>query len=112
MATKKAETLITSTIEALDGGAENVKPKDGASLIKDWITTLRKDDNTTDFADQLQELHDQLGEKEPDGKKIQSALKKLADGTAKAAKDADDDDLKNSLKDLADSLKEFSKDLK
>ena len=112
MATKKAETLITSTIEALEGGADSVKPKDGASLIKDWITTLKKDDDTSEVADQLQELHDQLGEKEPDGKKIQSVLKKLADGTAKAAKSAEDDNLKDSLKDLADSLKEFSKDLK
>lgn len=110
MATKKAEALITSTIEALDGGAENVKPKDGTSLIKDWITTLKQDDKTSDFADQLQELLDQLGEKDPDGKKIHAVLKKLADGTAKAAKDADGE-LKDSLKDLADSLKEFSKDL-
>lgn len=112
MATQKAEKLISSTIEALEGGAGSVKPKDGASLIKDWIATLKKDEETSDFADQLQELHDELGEKEPDGKKIHASLKKLADGTAKAAKDADDDDLKNSLKDLADSLKEFGKDLK
>lgn len=110
MATKKAEALITSTIEALDGGAQNVKPKDGVSLIEDWITALKKEDKTSDVADQLQALHDQLAEKTPDGKKIHTVLKKLADGTAKAAKDANGD-LKDSLKDLADSLKEFTKDL-
>ena len=111
MATKKAESLITSTIEALEGGADSVKPKDGASLIKDWITALKKDEETSDVADQLQDLHDQLGEKEPDGKKIHTILKHLADGTAKAAKSADGD-LKESLTNLADTLKEFGKDIK
>ena len=112
MATKKAESLITSTIETLDNGVDSVKPKDGATLIKDWIAVVKKDETASGIADELQELHDQLGEKAPDAKKIAQLVKKLGDETAKAAKKADDDDLQDSLKDLADSLKEFAKELK
>lgn len=111
MATKNAETLITSTIEALDNGAEGVKPKDGATLIKEWIAIVKKDESASGIADELQELHDQLGEKDPDAKKIAQLVKKLGDETAKAAKKADDE-FQNSLKDLAESLKEFAKELK
>ena len=111
MATKKAESLITSTIEALDNGAESAKPKDGASLIKDWIAVVKKDESASGIADELQELHDQLGEKEPDAKKIAQLVKKLGDETAKAAKKADEE-YQDSLKDLAESLKEFAKELK
>ena len=112
MATKKAETLITTTIETLDNGAEGVKPKDGASLIKDWIALVKKDENASGIADELQELHDELGEKEPDTKKLAQLIKKLGDETTKAAKKADDDELQSSLKDLSDSLKDFAKELK
>ncbi len=111
MATKKAETLITSTIEALDNGATSVKPKDGATLIKDWIAVVKQDETANAIADDLQELHDQLGEKAPDSKKIAQLVKKLGDETAKAAKKADDT-YQDSLKDLAESLKEFAKELK
>ena len=65
----------------------------------------------SDVADQLQDLHDELTGKEPDGKKISTLLKKLGDQTAKAAKDVEGDQ-QDSLKNLADSLKEFSKELK
>ena len=112
MATKKAESLITSTIEALDNGVDTVKPKDGATLIKDWIAVVKKDEDAGSIADDLQELHDQLGEKSPDVKKIAQLVKKLGDETAKAAKKADDDDIQDSLKDLAESLKDFAKELK
>ncbi len=111
MAQAKADKLIESTIEALGGDAESVKPKDGASLVKDWIAALKKEESLSDIADQLQELHDELTGKELDAKKVSSLLKKLGDQTAKAAKDADEDH-QDSLKDLADSLKEFSKALK
>lgn len=110
MAQAKADKLIDSTIEALDGGASSVKPKDGASLIKDWITALKKEESLSTVANELQDLHDELTGKEPDGKKISTLLKKLGDQTAKAAKDADDDQ-QDSLKSLAESLKEFSKEL-
>ncbi len=111
MATRKAETLITSTIETLDNGIDQTKPKDGASLIKDWITVVKKDESASSIADQLQELHDQLGVKEPDKKKIAQLVKKLGDETTKAAKNADDH-YQDSLKDLGESLKEFAKELK
>ena len=111
MAQTKADKLIDSTIEALDGGESSVTPEDGASLIKDWITALEKEESLSTVADELQELHDQLTGKEPDGKKIGMLLKKLGDQTAKAAKDVDGDQ-QESLKSLAESLKEFSKELK
>lgn len=111
MAQKKADELIESTIETLEAGSDSVTPKDGASLIKDWLTTLKKDEAFSDVADNLEQLQEQLKEKEPDVKAVQSLLKKLSDQTAKAAKDADDDQ-QDSLKDLADTLKEFGKDLK
>ena len=111
MATKKADSQITSTIEALSKGADSVKPKDGATLIKDWITLVNKDDDAKVVADDLQELHDQLGEKQPDGKKIAQLVKKLGDETAKVAKKADEAH-QDSLKELADSLHSFAKELK
>lgn len=111
MAQAKADKLIDSTIEALDGGADSVKPKDGASLIKDWISALKNEESLSTVADELQDLHDELTGKEPDPKKISTLLKKLGDQTAKAAKDVDGDQ-QDSLKNLAESLKEFSKELK
>jgi hypothetical protein len=112
MATKTAAEFIKETLAALDGGIDSAKPKDGAQLIKGWITQVKKEESLSDVADNLQELHDCLGEKELDAKKISALLKKLGDETAKAAKTADSDDDQNSLKDLADALKEFSKELK
>ena len=53
MVLKKAEALITLTIEVLDEGIENVKPQDGVSLVEDWITRPKKDDKTNNVADQL-----------------------------------------------------------
>ena len=111
MAQAKADKLIDSTIEALDGGAGLVKPNDGASLIKDWITALKKEESLSGVADELQELHDELTGRDPDGKRISTLLKKLGDQTAKAAKDVEGDQ-QDSLKNLAESLKEFSKELK
>ena len=112
MTTKKAETLITSTIETLDNGAEGVKPKDGASLIKDWIAIVKTDETASGIADDVQELHDELGEKDPDIKKLAQLIKKLGEETTRAAKKADDEELQSSLKDLSDSLKDFAKELK
>jgi hypothetical protein len=111
MATKKLDSLFESTVETLDGGLEAIKPKDGATLIKDWITALKKEEGTETVAGHLQELHDALGEKEPDAKAIHTAIKKLADETAKVAKTADEEH-QDAIKDLADSLKEFNKEVK
>ena len=112
MATRKAEELVSETLEILDGGIEEAKPKDGAQIIKNWISQVKSEESLSDIADNLQELHDCLGEKEVDGKKISALLKKLGTETAKAAKTAEDDEQKNSLKDLAESLTEFSKEIK
>lgn len=111
MATKKANTLITSTIETLDNGIESVKPKDGASLIREWLTIVKKDESASSMAAELEELHDQLGEKEPDKKKIAQLVKKLGDETTRAARKADTE-YQLSLKDLGESLKDFAKELK
>ncbi|WP_375443405.1 hypothetical protein [uncultured Fibrella sp.] len=111
MATKKAETLLTSTIETLDNGVDSTKPKDGVSLLKEWIAFVKKDESASGIADELQTLHDQLSEKEIDKKKIAQLMKKLGDETAKVAKKADDG-YQLSLKDLGESLKDFAKELK
>jgi len=111
MATKKANTLITSTIETLDNGIDSVQPKDGASLIQEWIALVKKEETASGVADELQELHDQLGEPEPDKKKIAQLVKKLGDETAKVARKADQA-YQDSLKDLGESLKDFAKELK
>ena len=111
MATQKAGTLITTTIETLDNGIENAKLKDGASLITEWLFLVKKGEATRSIADDLQELHNQLGEKEPDKKRLAQLVKKLGDETAKAARQADDT-LQGSLKDLGESLKDFAKELK
>ncbi|MEZ0540715.1 hypothetical protein [Fibrella arboris] len=111
MAAKQAETLITSTIETLDNGVDRVEPKDGASLIKDWITVVKQDESTSDLANDLQVLHDQLSDKEPDRKKIAQLVKKLGNETAQAAKKAERD-LQDYLKDLGESLKDFANELK
>lgn len=111
MATRKAETLFVSTIDALSGSADNAKPKDGATLLTDWIALVKKEELTGGIADDLQELHEELGKKEPDAKKIARLMKKLGDETTKAAKNADKES-QDSLKDLAESLKTFAKELK
>ena len=111
MATKKAETLITSTIETLDNGVDSTKPKDGVSLIEEWIAIVKNDQSANGIADELQGLQDQLGEKEFDRKKIAQLVKKLGDETIKVARKADDT-YQNSLKDLGESLKDFAKELK
>jgi hypothetical protein len=112
MATKTATDLVSETLEILDTGIDDAQPKDGAHIIKSWITQVKKQESLSDIADNLQELHDCLGEKEVDGKKISALLKKLGTETAKAAKTVEDDEQKDSLKDLAESLTEFSKELK
>lgn len=111
MATKKANTLITSTIETLDNGLGSVSPTDGASLIQEWIALVKKEETASGVADELQNLYDQLGGQEPDKKKIAQLVKKLGDETAKAAKKADEP-YQHSLKDLGESLKDFAKELK
>jgi histone H3/H4 len=111
MATKKANTLFETTIETLDNGADAAKPKDGLGLIKDWLTIVNKEEAATHIADELQQLHDLLGEKEPELKKIATLVKKLGDETAKVAKKADEA-YQNSLKDLSEALKDFAKELK
>lgn len=112
MATKKAEELVSETLEILDAGIDDAQPKDGAQIIKSWIMQVKKEESLSDIADNLQELHDQLGEKEIDAKKVSALLKKLGTETAKAAKTVEDNEQKDSLKDLAESLTEFSKELK
>lgn len=111
MATKKAETLITSTIETLDNGIDSAKPKDGTSLIAEWLSIVKEDESVGGIASDLQELHDQLGATSPDKKKVAQLVKKLGDETAKVAKKADDK-YQGDLKDLGESLKEFAKELK
>ena len=111
MATSKAGSLITSTIETLDNGVDSAKPRDGASLIEDWLAIVKKDESTSGIADDLQQLHDQLGGKEFDNKEIAQLIKKLGDETAKAAKQANSS-YQLPLKDLGESLKDFAKELK
>ncbi|MBO0950268.1 hypothetical protein [Fibrella forsythiae] len=111
MAPKKANTLITSTIETLDNGLDSVNPTDGASLIEEWIALVKKEETASGVADELQELHNQLGGQSPDKKKIAQLVKKLGDETTKAAKKADQA-YQDSLKDLGESLKDFAKELK
>ena len=111
MATKKAETLLASTTEALSGGVDSAKPKSGATLIHDWIAVVKKEDSLGTVADELQQLHDELGKKEPDAKKVAQLMTKLGHETTKAAKSAGDE-YKASLKDLADSLGTFANELK
>ena len=112
MVTKKAEELVSETLEILDGGIEETKPKDGAQIIKSWLAQVKSEESLSDIADNLQELHDQLGGKEVDAKKISALLKELGTDTAKAAKSVEDDEQKDALKNLAESLTEFSKELK
>ncbi|MFD2571073.1 hypothetical protein ACFSUS_10540 [Spirosoma soli] len=107
----KADQLIESTIDTLDSGSDSVEPKDGASLISDWIKALRKEELLHSLADQLQTLYDELNTREPDGKMISALLEKLSVQTAKAARRVNRD-YQDSLEDLADSLKEFSKELR
>lgn len=111
MATSKARSLITSTIETLDNGVDSAKPRDGASLINEWLAVVRKDESTNGIADELQQLLDQLGEKEFDKKKIAQLVRKLGEETAKAARKANDA-YQVPLKDLGESLKDFAKELK
>lgn len=107
----KADQLIESTIDTLDGGSDSIEPKDGASLINDWIKALRKEEIVHDMADKLQELHDELTEQSSDRKKISHLLEKLSVQTSRTARRVNSN-YRNSLEDLADSLKEFSKELK
>ncbi|ARK10344.1 hypothetical protein A6C57_08385 [Fibrella sp. ES10-3-2-2] len=111
MATRKADTLIASTIETLDNGVDSTKPKDGASLIEAWLAIVQKEEAAGSITNELQELYEQLGEQEPDKKKIAQLVKKLGDETAKAARKVNDE-LQVSLKDLGESLKDFAKELK
>ncbi|MBC7921583.1 MAG: hypothetical protein H7Z75_10910 [Ferruginibacter sp.] len=79
MATKKAQTRLASTIEALNGGVDRAEPKGGATLIKDWIAPVEKHEPISGIANELRELRDQLGEKEPDTKKMGQLVKKPGD---------------------------------
>jgi Glu-tRNA(Gln) amidotransferase subunit E-like FAD-binding protein len=111
MATSKAGSLITSTIETLDNGVDSAKPRDGASLIEEWLAIVKKDESTSGIANDLEQLYDQLSEKEFDKKKIAQLIKKLGDETAKAAKQVNGS-YQLPLKDLGESLKDFAKELK
>jgi hypothetical protein len=111
MATSKANSLITTTIETLDNGVDSANPRDGASLINEWLAVVKKEESTSGIADELQQLHDQLNDKVFDKKKIVQLIKKLGEETAKAAKKASDA-YQLPLKDLGESLKDFAKELK
>ncbi len=110
MATSKARSLITSTIVTLDNGIDSAKPRDGISLINEWLAVVRKDESTSGIADKLQHLHDQLTEQRLDKKKIAQLVRKLGEETAKAAKKASDA-YQLPLKDLGESLKDFAREL-
>ena len=111
MATHKAETLLTSTTEALKGGVDTAKPKSGATLIHDWLTLIKKEDAAGPVANDLQALHDELSHQEPDAKKVAQLLTKLGHETTKVAKTADKE-YQSSLNELAHSLETFAKQLK
>ncbi|HEX9956582.1 MAG TPA: hypothetical protein VGA96_04985 [Fibrella sp.] len=111
MATKKAVTLITSTIVTLDNGIDSAKPKDGLTLINEWIDVVKTDESVGSVADELQELYDRLSQQQPDKKRIAQLIKKLGDETAKAARKADNQ-YQGSLRDLGESLKDFANELK
>ncbi|MBO0930906.1 hypothetical protein [Fibrella aquatilis] len=84
----KTTALIEQTVSAFDSGIQNTAPKDGLSLIDQWIEFLDQNgtDETDEIADVLEDLKSELDPNSneggsPEPSVIQAYLEDLIDIT-------------------------------
>ncbi|MBO0937725.1 hypothetical protein J2I47_14295 [Fibrella sp. HMF5335] len=65
----KTTSLIEQTVSAFDSGIQNTTPKDGLSIIDQWIEFLDQNgtDETDEIADVLEDLKAELDPNREDG---------------------------------------------
>ncbi|AQG81048.1 hypothetical protein [Spirosoma montaniterrae] len=108
---QQTSNLITTTINAFNGESVAVSPLDGISLIDNWTSVLRNDNQASNpVMSGLNELKAELQNGNPDGGRIQQILQELVDQARQAADSADTDE-KTRLNSLTDALNGFAKQL-
>lgn len=83
---------LENTTAALEGGVTSLAPSTAVRVIDLWYGTLKnaERDDLHALANLLGELKDELQSDRPDGRAIGSLMLHLGEGTASAARDADD----------------------
>ncbi|MGF7217277.1 hypothetical protein GGR92_003450 [Spirosoma lacussanchae] len=90
MVQEHSDKLIDVTIDFLDGNLNTALPADGASLTRDWITALKKEDGFDELITALQALQQELASESTQTSRVRELVKKLGELTARAMPEAAD----------------------
>ncbi|WP_077923274.1 hypothetical protein [Spirosoma sp. 209] len=110
MVQEHSDKLIDVTIDFLDGNLDTALPTDGASLTRDWITALKKEDGFDELITALQALQQELTSRAPQASRVRTLVNKLGELTARAIPEAADT-YYSALNDLVRALTSFGQRL-
>ncbi|GAB3261068.1 hypothetical protein GCM10027347_25860 [Larkinella harenae] len=105
------QKTINATLETLKSeNNETVGPKDGASVIDNWIKIVQEDKPGTNLLDQLMQLRSLLQMPNPDTDQVKQLLNDLADNTTQMAQSSENQWV-NELEQIVVALRSFSNQL-